>query len=410
MIRSIIAAVVFVLIAVHVAVGQEDSATQIKALQRERGETLTRLVDIYTLQYEKGAVSGDVFAGAETALVDAQLAVADNPDAVATILRAALERELDDCKVASQQARAASLDRYRQTDSILWSSVFSQTTIRLARALKDDSATVITWKQESRIQNLTQLVENYKERYKTGTAPLESLVKAQVALLDARLDAAGKHERIALLEEHARSEAELLKVAERKRNASACSARLLLLDTRIRILRELGAKDDMAVQIKAAQKERVEVLTELVKIDTELWETDWTGLATLTQAKADLANAQVDAADTSEAKILVLTEAAKEQAGFVQRTEARARVGFKDTKADVDRERLRLLDFNIRLLRERGLQKTRVNKHTLVPQHPRSQPIVASREVTLMAEGIAKFANPQKTLLAMVAKKRGGGG
>jgi hypothetical protein len=125
------------------------------------------------------------------------------------------------------------------------------------------------------------------------------------------------------------------------------------------MLRERGAKDDAAAQIKAAQKERVEALTELVKIDTELWKTDWTGLATLTQAKADLANAQADAADTSEAKVLVLTEAVKEQAKFVRFTEVRARAGFRDTNADVDRERLRLLDFKIRLLRERGLQKAR---------------------------------------------------
>ena len=78
---------------------------------------------------------------------------------------------------------------------------------------------------------------------------------------------------------------------------------------------------------------------------------DWTGLKTLTQAKADLANAQADAADTSEAKVLVLTEAAKEQAEVVRITELRT--PFICTKADVDRERLRLLDYKIRLLRIR---------------------------------------------------------
>lgn len=123
------------------------------------------------------------------------------------------------------------------------------------------------------------------------------------------------------------------------------------------MLRERGAKNDVAAQIKAARKERVEALTELVKIDTGLWKTDWTGLATLTQAKADLANAQVDAADTSDAKIRVLTRAAKEQAEVVRITELRT--PFSYTKGDVDRERLHLLDFKIRLLRERGLQKAK---------------------------------------------------
>ena len=175
--------------------------------------------------------------------------------------------------------------------------------LRLSRAEKNEAD--IKEQQKGLIKELTRLVENYKERYKTGTAPLEALVRAQAALLDARMDAAEKpEERVALLEEGAKSEAELLKVAESKRKASACSARSLFLDTKIRILRERSAKDDVAAQIKAAQKERVEALTELVKIDTELWKTDWTGLATLTQAKADLANAQADAADTSEAKVL----------------------------------------------------------------------------------------------------------
>ena len=90
-----------------------------------------------------------------------------------------------------------------------------------------------------------------------------------------------------------------------------------------------------------------------------MWKTDWTGLATLTQAKADLANAQVEAADTPEAKILVLTEAANEQAKVVEYIEARAKAGYKACAVDVDRERLHLLDYKIKLLRERGPQKTR---------------------------------------------------
>ena len=73
----------------NVAAGDEDLA----ALQKERVETLTRLVKVNTLQYKEGLVSGEAFAGAETALVNAQLGAADKPDAVVTILEAALKRE-----------------------------------------------------------------------------------------------------------------------------------------------------------------------------------------------------------------------------------------------------------------------------------------------------------------------------
>ncbi len=357
MVRSIIATVVLALIAVRVAAGEEDLATQIKALQKERAETLTTLVKDYTQQYKLGAVSGEVFAGAETALVNAQLEAADKPAAAADILMAALDREVAAQKVAADRAVAAHRDH--ETDVYLWSSVCSQTSIRLSRVLKEKNEAKIKGEREQRIRELTTLVENYKERYKAGTAPLEALVRAQVALLDARTDAAEKHKkRIALLEEGVKSEAELLKAAESMCNASVCSARSLFLDAKVRRLRERGAKDDAAAQIKAAQKERVEALTEVVKIDTELYETGWTELVTLIQAKADLANAQVDAADTSEAKVLVLAKAVKAQTEFVRVTEARAQAGL-DANADVDRERSRLLDFKIRLLRERGPQKAR---------------------------------------------------
>lgn len=365
--RSIMATFLFTAIAAHVAAGEEDLATQIRALQKERVETLTRLVNVYTLQHKAGAISADVLAGAETALVDAQLEAADKPGAATAILTEALKREHNAFEVATRQAPdSRPLDVYDNTDQELLLSVISQMTIRfgqaenarLARADKGETVST-TWKQEAPLENLTRLVEKYRERYKTGTVPLEALAKAEVALLDARMVAAGKHEeRVALLEEGAKREAELLKVAESKCKASACSARSLFLGTKIRILRERSAKDH-AAQIKAAQKERVQALTELVKIDTELWKTDWTGLATLTQARADLANAQVDAADTSEAKVLVLTQAAKEQAEVVRFLEVRVRVGYKTTHADVYRERLHLLNYKIRLLRERGLPKAR---------------------------------------------------
>jgi hypothetical protein len=362
MIRCIVAAIMLALIAVHVAAGEKDLATQIKALQKERLETLTELVKIYTLQYPAGYVSGDVFADAQTALANAQLDVAlvnvqldgasKLPDAIITIVENAAKKQADATDVAVNKTPEVFVET--TTDLRLWWLPRSRLVLRLARAAKNEAD--IKEQQDALITSLTGLVENYRERYKTGTAPLETLVKVQAALLDARLDAAEKQEqRVALLEEGAKSKAELFKVADSKQKASACSARSLFLDSKIRMLRRCGAKDDVAAQIKAAEKERIEALTELVKIDTELWKTKWTGLATLTQAKADLANARADAADTSEAKVLVLTEAAKEQAEVVRITEARA--GLMDTQADVDRERLHLLDYRIRLLRERGPEK-----------------------------------------------------
>ena len=95
-----------------------------------------------------------------------------------------------------------------------------------------------------------------------------------------------------------------------------------------------------------------------MKIDTELWKTGWAELATLIQAKADLAGAQVDAADTSEAKVLLLAEAVKAQTEYVTIAEVRARAGWALVR-DVDRERRAPLGFQ-----NQAIARTRSSKGT----------------------------------------------
>jgi hypothetical protein len=194
-----IATIMLTLIAVHVAAGEEDLATQIRALKKERLETLTRLVKIYTLQYEAGAVSGEVFADAETALVNAQLdaalanlqldAAGKLPDAVITIVENADAREADALKAALHKNPTVFVET--GTDFLLWPVGSSKWRLTLSRAEKNKVD--IKEQQKGLIEQLTSLVENYKKRYKTGTAPLEALVRAHAALLDARMNAAEKY-------------------------------------------------------------------------------------------------------------------------------------------------------------------------------------------------------------------------
>jgi glycerol-3-phosphate cytidylyltransferase-like family protein len=360
--HSILATIVLALITAPLAAADDDFETQLKALQKERLETLTELVEMYTRQYEAGYVSGEVFVDAQTALVNAQLdpALVD----VQLVPNSKLPDEIGDIVGnASMRAGNMSMTAIKKypgifpetgTDLLLGHLPSSHWHLRLAREEKDEAE--IKDDQQDLIEVWTKLCENYKKRYATGTAPLESLIKAQAAQLDARMDAAEKpDQRAALLEEHAKNEAELFKVAENKQKIAACLARSRFLNAKVNLLRERGEKDDAAAQIKAAQKERIEALTELVKIETELEKTKWTKLATLTQAKYDLANAQADAAGTSEEKIQILTKAINQQTEVVRITKIRA--GLVATQADVDRERLHLLDYQIRLLRERNPQK-----------------------------------------------------
>ena len=161
------------------------------------------------------------------------------------------------------------------------------------------------------------------------------------------MDATEKpEERAALLEAEDKSQAELFKIAEARWKASVDSARSLLLDSRVRRLRAgCGPKDGVAAQVHAAQKERVEVLTDLVKTDTDLCQAGWPWPMTASprhgniviaqvdaadtsraKAHADLLTAQVNEADTSEAKVLLLTKAVKAQTEYLRISEVRYQV------------------------------------------------------------------------------------
>ncbi|MCE5267369.1 MAG: hypothetical protein LLG00_05735 [Planctomycetaceae bacterium] len=347
MTRPIIAALLLALIAGRGVAGEEDLATQVKTLKKERLETLTELVKIYTLQYEVGyVVTGETFAEADAALVNAQLDAAHKPDAIAAILAEAAGRQFAGMTTAATRNQA--------NDVFWWSLASSPTSFRVNGEGKNEYE--IKALREKQVAELAESVEKFTKRYKAGTAPLDALVKARAALLDAQLETAvSQRARAAILRIHARNDAFLLRMAEQKQKAAALASRALFLNAKVRVLRDAEAKDQVA-ELKAARKERVETLTELVKLDAGLWSVGWTTLATLTQAKADLANARADAADTREAKIQVLTEAVKQQAEQVRVAEVRVQAGF-DTKADIDRERLHLLDLKIRLLKERAPQK-----------------------------------------------------
>ena len=165
-----------------------------------------------------------------------------------------------------------------------------------------------------------------------------------------------------MLEEGAKREAELLRTAEGKLKAGAVAdaavycARASYNDTKVRLLRKRGPNADAAAQIKAAQHEQVEALTQLVKLALEQYEKGTTEVDAVVSAETALINAQVNAADTSEAKILVLTNAAKKETDLVKITEAKFNAGAVGS-AEIDRARSLLLDAKIRLLRERTLQK-----------------------------------------------------
>jgi len=183
MIRSIISTIVLALIAVHVAAGEDDLPTQVRALQKERLETLTEVVKIYTLQYEAGKVSSEVFADAQIALANAQLdaalvnvrldAASKLPDSVITVVENVARKQADAAATAAQKDPAVFVET--KTALLLWHLPRSHLAIRLAQAEKNEAD--IKERQKGLVNDLTELVENYRERYKTGTASARSSIE-----------------------------------------------------------------------------------------------------------------------------------------------------------------------------------------------------------------------------------------
>ena len=223
---------------------------------------------------------------------------------------------------------------------------------------EEDLAAQIKSLQKERGKLLTELVEIRTAQYKAGVVPCEVLVGAEIDLVSAQLDAADKpEERIAVLERGVKEETDFLKIVEARFNAGTVSdadvrqARSCLLDVRIRLLRERGPNDKVVAQIKAAQKERVKALTELVEICTAQFRVGTSSCELLLWTEANLINAQMDATDKHEDRVAVLERGVKRESEFLKMVEARFDAGMI-TQADVYRARSLVLATKIRLLEE----------------------------------------------------------
>jgi outer membrane protein TolC len=298
----------------------------------------------------------------ETDLVNAQLDAADKPEERIAVLERGVKEESEFLKMVEARFNAGTVTEadVRQARSCLL-----DVRIRLLRERgpKDKVVAQIKAAQKERVKVLTELVEICTAQFRVGTISCEFLLWAEANLINAQMDATDKHEdRVALLEQAVKREAKFLNAAEARHTVTQATvtqadvyrARSLVLTAKIGLLEEGSPNDKVAAQIKALQKEQIEALTQLVKLVEDEYQKGATEFGTLLSAETALINAQVNAADTAEAKVLVLTNADKKETDFLKIVDARFQAGTV-TKADVCQAQSLLLDFKIRLLRERGL-------------------------------------------------------
>ncbi len=122
------------------------------------------------------------------------------------------------------------------------------------------------------------------------------------------------------------------------------------------VARTAAAEEDLAVQIKALQNERVETLTKLVAYCRTEFAVGMRRCEAVIAAETDLVNAQMDAANKPEERIAMLTERVKSQTEFLKIVEGKRQMEAVGL-ANVYRARSLLLNTEIMLLRERSSQK-----------------------------------------------------
>jgi len=116
------------------------------------------------------------------------------------------------------------------------------------------------------------------------------------------------------------------------------------------------ASDDIPAQIKAAQDERIAVLTRLVEVLTGQYKTGTVDAAQVFSAENELCNAMLDSSDEPEKRVALLTKHLDKANDFLKSTQARVDSGTASV-ADAFRAKSLYLDIKIKLLRERSRKR-----------------------------------------------------
>jgi hypothetical protein len=113
------------------------------------------------------------------------------------------------------------------------------------------------------------------------------------------------------------------------------------------------AAKDHAAKIKALQKERIDVLSQAVKILEVQYRTGVVDFQQYAAAVMDLIGAQLEYSDVPEERIARLEENCKAAKAAMEFVEARVRSGYRASEIDLCRLKALYLDVQIKLLKER---------------------------------------------------------
>jgi hypothetical protein len=131
--------------------------------------------------------------------------------------------------------------------------------------------------------------------------------------------------------------------------------------------------DNYAAQLKAAQDERVTVLTQLVEALTAQSRTGAAEVAQVFAAENELCKALLDSTDEPEKRIALLTKQLDKMNRLVQMTQALVKAGIV-SQADLLRAKSLYLDVKIKLLRERNANRAAAEEKPAISQAIATKP------------------------------------
>jgi outer membrane protein TolC len=353
-ILAVTALIIIPAIETSVWAAEPDVAAQIKALQKERVETLTKAANTRGSEYQVGTTPCEYVIRAEMDLVDAQLDTTDKPIERIAVLTVRAQRATDLLKVIDTTFRYGPGIEY---DVCRLRSHLLTTRIRLLRAERI-AAGDIKALQRKQVDAMAKAVDIRQSHYKVGTISGEWLVGAETDLVNAQLHATDKpDERTALLTEAVKRETQFLEIAQERfkqgtvMQSDVYLAKALLLVAKIGLLQEHGRQAAATAQIKALQKERVETLAKLVEFDLTEYKAGRMDGEDVIAAETDLIHAQLDATNKREERTALLSAAVKRATEFLKIADVKYQAGTV-TQADDLRAKGLLLSARMELLRE----------------------------------------------------------
>ena len=132
---------------------------------------------------------------------------------------------------------------------------------------------------------------------------------------------------------------------------------LLAIATALAAEPQPKASGNSAAELKAAQEERIEVLTRLAEVLTARYNNGQVSGADVFSAEHELCNAILDSTEESKKKITLLTKLVERASEVLATAQARFATG-QATESDVLRAKSLFLGIKIKLLQERNTVPT----------------------------------------------------